>query len=71
MSLKLCSECGNVMGYNSWFDAYYCTSCGHVDLHLTEHKFIQKYCNNCGSQRCEGIGSEWFDGCKFKDYLNK
>ena len=35
-----------------------------------EAKFICKYCNNCGSQRCEGIHSEWFEGCKYKDFLN-
>ena len=36
---------------------------------LTQEEFIQKYCYNCGTQRCEGIGTEWFDGCKFKDCL--
>ena len=36
---------------------------------LTEEEFIQEYCYNCGTQRCEGIGTEWFDGCKFKDQL--
>lgn len=38
---------------------------------LTEKEFVQEYCNNCGSQRCEGIGTEWFDGCKFKNHLSK
>lgn len=37
---------------------------------LTEKEFVQKYCDNCGSQRCEGIGTEWFDGCKFKEHLS-
>lgn len=41
------------------------------DALLTEEQFIKLYCNNCGSQRCEGINSEWFEGCKFKDYLNR
>lgn len=36
---------------------------------LTEKEFIERFCHNCGSQRCEGIGTEWFDGCKFKDFL--
>lgn len=35
---------------------------------LSEAEFIKKYCNNCGSQRCEGIHSEWFEGCKYKNY---
>ena len=38
---------------------------------ITAKKFIETYCNNCGSQRCEGVGTVWFDGCKFKDYLKQ
>jgi len=30
---------------------------------MTEEEFYQEYCLLCGSQRCEGIGTEWFDGC--------
>lgn len=33
----------------------------------TEKEFIEKYCHNCGSQRCEGIGTAWFEGCQHKD----
>ena len=29
---------------------------------LTEEEFYNKYCFECGSQRCEGIGTKWFDG---------
>ena len=36
---------------------------------LTEEEFVHEFCHNCGSQRCEGIGTEWFDGCKFKHLL--
>ena len=36
---------------------------------LTEEEFYKKYCEMCGSQRCEGIGTDWFDGCRFKDRL--
>ena len=39
-------------------------------IKLTPEEFIALHCHNCGSQRCEGIGTEWFDGCKFKDHLN-
>ena len=38
-------------------------------IKLTQEEFIALHCNVCGSQRCEGIGTEWFDGCKFKDHL--
>ena len=30
---------------------------------MTEKQFIETYCNGCGTQRCEGIGSPWFEGC--------
>lgn len=33
---------------------------------MNDEKFIETYCHNCGSQRCEGIGTEWFAGCKYK-----
>ena len=33
---------------------------------MDNEKFIETYCHNCGSQRCEGIGIEWFEGCKYK-----
>ena len=38
---------------------------------ITTEQFEQIYCNTCGTQRCEGINSEWFDGCKFKDHLSR
>lgn len=28
--LKLCPKCGKIAGFNSWFQAFYCTSCGHL-----------------------------------------
>lgn len=40
-------------------------------LKLTEEEFVRLYCSKCGSQRCEGIGTEWFDGCKFKNMLSE
>lgn len=33
---------------------------------MNNKQFIEKYCYNCGTQRCEGIGTEWFDGCRYK-----
>lgn len=32
-------------------------------------EFMEKYCNDCGSQRCEGIGTMWFAGCPHRDEL--
>lgn len=33
---------------------------------MNKDEFIKTYCHNCGSQRCEGIDSEWFEGCRLK-----
>lgn len=30
--MKLCKKCGNLMGYNSYFGGYYCTSCGKLEV---------------------------------------
>lgn len=38
-------------------------------IKLQEKEFVEQFCMNCGSQRCEGIGTEWFDGCGYKRYL--
>lgn len=38
-------------------------------MKLTKDEFEEKYCINCGSQRCEGIGTDWFYGCQHKDKL--
>ena len=31
---------------------------------MNDKQFVETYCHKCGTQRCEGIGSEWFEGCK-------
>ena len=33
---------------------------------MDKQQFVETYCTNCGTQRCEGIDSEWFDGCQYK-----
>lgn len=33
---------------------------------MNDKDFEQTYCSNCGTQRCEGIGTEWFEGCKYR-----
>lgn len=33
---------------------------------LTEEEFYNEYCLECGSQRCEGIDTKWFDGCRYR-----
>ena len=32
-------------------------------------EFTEHYCHNCGSQRCEGVGTCWFEGCQHKEHL--
>lgn len=34
-----------------------------------EEEFVEHFCHNCGSQRCEGVGTEWFEGCQYKEHL--
>lgn len=33
---------------------------------MNDKQFIETYCLNCGTQRCEGIGTEWFEGCQHR-----
>ncbi len=37
---------------------------------MNAEEFVKKYCLGCGSQRCEGIGTEWFDGCSHREELD-
>lgn len=39
------------------------------NLKLTKQEFLHKYCYSCGTQRCEGIGTEWFNGCHYRHEL--
>ena len=36
---------------------------------LSEKEFVEKHCKSCGTQRCEGIGTEWFEGCHYRNEL--
>ena len=38
---------------------------------LSAEEFYEKFCSGCGSQRCEGIGTMWFDGCIYKELLKE
>ena len=37
---------------------------------LTVEQYLEKYCKSCGTQRCEGIFSDWFEGCGYKDEID-
>ena len=39
--------------YKEWRENY--------ELEIKE--FVKKYCQWCGTQRCEGPGTEWANGC--------
>ena len=30
---------------------------------VRKEEFIEKYCRTCGTQRCEGVDTEWAEGC--------
>ena len=38
---------------------------------LSAGEFYNKFCSHCGSQRCEGIGTDWFEGCEHKELLKE
>lgn len=37
---------------------------------MTTEEFVTKFCAFCGTKRCEGVKSEWFDGCEHKKELD-
>lgn len=37
---------------------------------MNREEFVEKHCKMCGTQRCEGIGTEWFDGCHYRNELD-
>ena len=37
---------------------------------MTKEEFVEKHCKLCNIQRCEGIGTEWFDGCHHRNELD-
>ena len=39
--LKICPKCGRVAGFNSWFQAFYCTSCGHLWDRIHRNKILR------------------------------
>ena len=41
------------------------------EFQITEKEFEEMFCKLCGTQRCEGVDSEWFEGCKHKDKLKQ
>lgn len=55
----------DVIKYLCYEDTQACDKFKPIDK-LTEKEFYNKYCLECGSQRCEGIGTEWFDGCRYR-----
>jgi len=61
---------GNPCGFLCYAHTPTCEKYEPIDK-LTEEEFLKKFCYKCGSQRCEGIGTDWFDGCQYKDFLKK
>ena len=38
---------------------------------LSAEDFIKKYCSNCGSHRCDGLGNMCFEECMYREYLRE
>lgn len=66
----------NTCAYKGYICEYaskngYCTIPRCKKFHLSLEEFIYTYCHNCGSQRCTGPQTQWFDGCRMKNRLRK
>lgn len=49
----ICPECGNVIGWNSYFSCYYCYNCG-------SHIERETRCNKCVNEIvCRANGTIW------------
>ena len=33
---------------------------------MNKEQFYETYCIHCGSQRCEGIDTDWGEGCQYR-----
>lgn len=33
---------------------------------MNDMQFMETYCSKCGTQRCKGIDTEGFEGCKYR-----
>lgn len=51
--LKVCHKCGNVIHFNSYFNAYICDKCGNKYVH--EENIHKKYCIICCVEREIGV----------------
>ena len=71
----LCKTCGHPVLKEDINSDGVCTDCDKLQQpedynnNLSPEEFVEIYCHNCGSQRCEGIGTVWFQGCKYQDRL--
>lgn len=65
----LTASCGGITEFMNFIGVKYDDE--NDNIKLTKEEFHNNYCQLCGSQRCEGIDTEWFDGCKYKDHLLK
>ena len=59
----LCKVCGKPAFHEDITSEGICIDCDKLkhpedyDDKLTAEEFVETYCHNCGSQRCEGIGT--------------
>lgn len=73
----ICKSCGKFAFHEDITSEGICIDCDKLqhpedyDDKLTPEEFVETYCHNCGSQRCEGIGTVWFKGCRHKYELKE
>lgn len=37
---------------------------------MTKEEFVEKHCKLCNIQKCEGVGTDWFNICHYKNELD-
>lgn len=72
---SICKLCGNFVFHEDITSEGICLDCDKLQHpedyndKLSLKEFVKIYCHNCGSSKCEGIGTVWFQDCKYRDRL--
>lgn len=72
---SFCKSCGEPAFHEDITSEGICIDCDKLQHpedyndKLSLKEFVEIYCHNCGSSKCEGIGTVWFQDCKYRDRL--
>ena len=66
-----CHDCSGAITYGTATELAPKININTEIMKVSPEQFVETYCHNCGSQRCEGIGTDWFEGCVHKGALKR